>query len=147
MTIKEQINSDLKDAMRARNQHKLNALRLITAAIKQIEVDERIDVDEARMLDILVKLAKQRNESISQFTTAKRDDLVQQEQFELDIINQYMPEPLTETEILQLVEKALTDLNASKISDMGAVMAQLKPLMQGRADMSRISALIKSKLS
>lgn len=147
MTIKVQINSDLKDAMRARDQHKLDALRLITAAIKQIEVDERIDVDEARMLDILVKLAKQRNESITQFKAAGRDDLVQQEQFELDIIHQYMPEPLTETEIIQLVEKALNDLNASKISDMGNVMAQIKPLMQGRADMSRVSALIKAKLS
>ena len=147
MTIKVQINSDLKDAMRARDQHKLDALRLITAAIKQIEVDERIDVDEARMLDILVKLAKQRNESITQFKAASRDDLVQQEQFELDIIHQYMPEPLTETEIIQLLEKALNDLNASKISDMGKVMAQIKPLMQGRADMSRVSALIKAKLS
>ncbi len=147
MTIKDQINSDLKDAMRARDQHKLDALRLITAAIKQIEVDERIDVDEARMLDILVKLAKQRNESITQFKTANRDDLVQQEQFELDIIHQYMPEPLTEAEILQLIETTLSELNASKISDMGSVMAQLKPLMQGRADMSRVSALIKSKLS
>ena len=147
MTIKDRITSDLKDAMRARDQAKLNALRLITAAIKQIEVDERIDVDEARMLDILVKLAKQRNESITQFKAAARDDLVLQEQFELDIIQQYMPDPLAEEEIVMLIDKAFSDLNASKMSDMGAIMAQLRPLMQGRADMSRVSALIKAKLS
>lgn len=147
MTIKDRITSDLKDAMRARDQSKLNALRLITAAVKQIEVDERIDIDEARMLDILVKLAKQRNESISQFKAASRDDLVFQEKFELDIIQQYMPEPLAEEEIIQLIDQVFADLNASKMSDMGAIMSQLRPLMQGRADMSRVSALIKSKLS
>ena len=147
MTIKEQINSDLKDAMRARDTEKLNALRLVTAAIKQIEVDERIEVDETRLLVILDKLAKQRNESISQFKAAGRDDLVQQEQFELDLLIQYLPEPLTDNEIAQLIEKVLSDVEASKISDMGKVMAELKPLMQGRADMGKVSAMIKAKLS
>ena len=147
MTIKERINSDLKDAMRARDQHKLDALRLITAAIKQIEVDERIDVDEARMLVILDKLAKQRNESITQFKAAGRDDLVQQEQFELDILHQYLPEPLSDAEITQLVDQAFIDVDAKAMSDMGKVMAQLKPLMQGRADMGKVSAMIKAKLS
>ena len=147
MTIKEQINTDLKDAMRARDQQKLNALRLVTAAIKQIEVDERIEVDEARLLDILTKIAKQRNESITQFQAAGRDDLVQQEQYELDLLKQYLPEPLTDAEIAQLIEKVLSDVEASKISDMGKVMAELKPLMQGRADMGKVSAMIKSKLS
>ncbi len=147
MTIKERISNDLKDAMRARDQHKLDALRLITAAIKQIEVDERIDVDEARMLVILDKLAKQRNESIAQFSSAGRDDLVKQEQFELDIIHQYMPEPLSDAEIATLVEQAFIDVDAKVMSDMGKVMAQLKPLMQGRADMAKVSAMIKAKLS
>ncbi len=147
MTIKQQLNDDLKDAMRARDKEKLNALRLITAAIKQIEVDERIDVDEARMLAILDKMAKQRNESISQFKAASRDDLVQQEQYELDIINQYLPEPLTDIEITQLIEQALTSLDAQKMGDMGKVMAHLKPLMQGRADMAQVSAMIKAKLT
>ena len=147
MTIKEQINTDLKDAMRARDQQKLNALRLVTAAIKQIEVDERIEVDEARLLDILTKIAKQRNESITQFQAAGRDDLVQQEQYELDLLKQYLPEPLTDAEIAQLIEKVLSDVEASKISDMGKVMAELKPLMQGRADMGKVSAMIKAKLS
>lgn len=147
MTIKERINSDLKDAMRARDQHKLDALRLITAAIKQIEVDERIEVDEARMIVILDKLAKQRNESITQFKSAGRDDLVQQEQFELDILHHYLPEPLSDAEIKKLVDQAFVDVDAKAMSDMGKVMAQLKPLMQGRADMSKVSAMIKAKLS
>ena len=147
MTIKERIDCDLKDAMRARDKDKLGAMRLITAAIKQIEVDERIEVDEARMLVILDKLAKQRHESIAQFSAAGRDDLVDQEQFELDIITHYLPEPLSEADVITFIEQAITDVNASKMSDMGKVMAQLKPLMQGRADMAKVSALIKQKLS
>lgn len=147
MTIKEQIYNDIKDAMRARDKEKLGALRLISAAIKQIEVDERIEVDETRMLVILDKLAKQRNESISQYKAAGRDDLVAQEEFELNIINQYLPEPLTEAEISKLVDQAFTDTGAQQMSDMGKVMAQLKPLMQGRADMAKVSAMIKAKLS
>ena len=147
MTIKEQINNDIKDAMRARDTEKLSAMRLITAAIKQIEVDERVDVDETRMLVILDKLVKQRTESISQFKSAGRDDLVAQEQYELDILNHYLPEPLTDAEVTKLVEQALTETGALKMSDMGKVMAQLKPLMQGRADMAKVSAMIKSKLN
>lgn len=146
MTIKEQINNDIKDAMRARDTEKLSALRLVTAAIKQIEVDERIDVDETRALVILDKLVKQRNESISQFKAAGRDDLVTQEQFELDIIKKYLPDPLTDVEIIELINQAIIDTEAQKMSDMGKVMTQLKPLMQGRADMAKISAMIKAKL-
>ena len=147
MSIKDQINSDLKDAMRARDQKKLSALRLITAAIKQIEVDERIDVDETRMLVILDKMVKQRNESITQFTAANRVDLVEQEEFELSVINQYMPEPLSETEIANAVELAISAVKAEKMSDMGRVMAELKPQLQGRADMSKVSAMIKARLN
>lgn len=147
MTIKEQISSDLKDAMRARDQHKLDALRLITAAIKQIEVDERIEVDDARMLIVLDKLAKQRGESISQFKSAGRDDLVKQEQFELDLLQHYLPEPLSDSEVKELVDQAFIAVDAKMMSDMGKVMAHLKPLVQGRADMGKISAMIKAKLS
>lgn len=147
MTIIDSIRNDLKDAMRAQDKKKLGTLRLITAAIKQIEVDERIEVDEARMLVILDKMAKQRKESISQFQAAARNDLVVQEEYELAIINHYLPEPLSEDEIQNMIAKAISDTGAEKISDMGKVMAQLKPLMQGRADMSKISALIKAKLS
>ena len=147
MTIKDRISNDLKDAMRARDKKKLEALRLVTAAVKQIEVDERIDVDDERVLVILDKLAKQRKESITQFQAAGRDDLVAQEQFELDIIGHYLPEPLSEAEIEALVSKALAETGAAQMSDMGKVMALLKPQLQGRADMSKISAIIKAKLS
>lgn len=147
MTMKDQILNDLKDAMRARDKKKLDALRLISAAIKQIEIDERIEVDDTRMLVVLDKMAKQRNESISQFKSAGRDDLVAQEEFELTLINQYLPEPLTDTEIAQLLEQALVNTGAEKMSDMGKVMAELKPLLQGRADMGKVSAMIKARLS
>ena len=147
MTIRERINNDVKDAMRARDKEKLSAMRLITAAIKQVEVDERIEVDEVRLLVILDKLVKQRNESISQYKAAGRDDLVAQEQFELEVLNQYLPEPLTDDEITRFIEQALLDTGALKMSDMGKVMAQLKPQMQGRADMAKVSALIKAKLN
>ncbi|KGP63130.1 glutamyl-tRNA amidotransferase [Legionella norrlandica] len=147
MTIKEQINNDIKDAMRAKDKNLLGALRLITAAVKQIEVDERIEVNDERMLAILDKMSKQRKESIAQFEKANRDDLVAQEKFELDVISKYLPEPLTETEIDQLIKEAITSTGAEKIADMGKVMAILKPKLQGRADMSQVSALIKAKLS
>lgn len=147
MTIKDSISNDLKDAMRARDKKKLDTLRLVTAAVKQVEVDERIDVDDERMLTILDKLAKQRKESIDQFEKAGRDDLVAQEQYELAIINQYLPEPLSDQEIEALIANALADTGATKMSDMGKVMAQLKSHLQGRADMSKVSQLIKAKLS
>lgn len=147
MNMKTQIINDLKDAMRARDQKKLDALRLIAAAIKQIEVDERIDIDDTRMLVILDKLAKQRNESITQFKAAGRTDLVEQEQFELALISNYLPEPLSDVEISQMIEQAMVKSCAQKMSDMGKVMAELKPLMQGRADMSTVSAMIKARLS
>lgn len=133
--------------MRGREKKKLETLRLITAAIKQIEVDERIEVDEPRLLTILEKMVKQRKESIAQFESAGRNDLVEQEVFELDLINHYMPEPLSEQEILSLIDKAMSETQAGKMSDMGKVVAFVKPHMLGRADMSKVSALIKTKLS
>ena len=147
MSLKERLQEDVKETMRARDSKKLGVLRLITAAIKQVEVDERIVVDDARMLVILDKLVKQRKESLSQFQAAGRTDLVDQEQFELDILAGYLPEPLSETEINALLQKALIDTGALKMSDMGKVMSYLKPLLQGRADISKVSTLIKAKLT
>ncbi|HAT8666508.1 lpg2359 family Dot/Icm T4SS effector [Legionella pneumophila] len=147
MTIKEQINNDIKDAMRAKDKNLLNALRLISAAVKQIEVDERIEVDDERMLVILDKMSKQRKESIAQFEKASRDDLVAQEQFELTVISKYLPEPLTDNEIEELISDAIKSSGAEKMSDMGKVMAILKPKLQGRADMAQVSARIKAKLN
>lgn len=147
MNIKERLSSDLKDAMRAKDKKTLEALRLITAAVKQIEVDERIEVDDVRMLAILDKLAKQRHESISQFLTAARHDLVEQEEFELAIIKRYLPEPLSESEVSRLIDEAIMAVAAEKMSDMGRVMTQLKPQLQGRTDMGKVSSLIKARLT
>lgn len=147
MTIKEQLNNDIKDAMRAKDKNLLTTLRLITAAIKQIEVDERIDVDEDRMLVILDKMTKQRKESIAQYEKANREDLVAQEQFELGVLTKYLPEPLSAAEIETLVHEAISNTGAEKMADMGKVMGQLKTKLQGRADMTQVSALIKAKLS
>lgn len=146
MSLKDRINSDLKDAMRARDKQTLDALRLIMAALKQVEVDERVNLDDARITAILDKLAKQRKESISQFEKANRDDLVAKEQFELQLICKYLPEPLSDEEILKLVEDAISSTGATEMRDMGKVMAQLKPSLQGRADMGKVSSIIKSKL-
>ncbi|MCW8399712.1 GatB/YqeY domain-containing protein [Legionella sp. PATHC038] len=147
MTIKERLNNDVKDAMRAKDKELLAALRLITAAVKQVEVDERIEVDDERMLVILDKMSKQRKESIAQYEKANRDDLVAQEQFELDILKKYLPEPLSAAEIDNMVQEAISSTGAEKMADMGKVMALLKPSLQGRADMAQVSAMIKAKLS
>ena len=147
MTIKERLNNDIKDAMRAKDKNLLTTLRLISAAVKQIEVDARIEVGEERMLVILDKMSKQRKESIAQYEKANRDDLVAQEQYELNIITQYLPEPLSAAEIEQLVNEAIAATGAEKMADMGKVMGQLKAKLQGRADMTQVSALIKAKLS
>lgn len=146
-TIKEQLYAHIKEAMRARDKKKLDTLRLISAAIKQVEVDERIDVDDTRMLAILDKMAKQRHESISHYKTAERDDLIAQEEFELTVIHDYMPEPLPEAAIIDLITEAFATVQVQHISDMGKIMAYLKPLMQGRADMGKVSALVKTKLN
>lgn len=147
MAIKEQITNDIKEAMRAQDKERLTTLRLITSAIKQIEVDERITVDEDRCLAILDKMTKQRKESIAQFEKANRDDLVAKEQFELTIIAKYMPEQLSASEIEQLISSAINETGASKMADMGKVMGLIRPKVQGRADMGQVSAIIKAKLS
>lgn len=147
MAIKERLNNDIKDAMRAKDENLRNTLRLIAAAVKQIEVDERIEVTDERMLVILDKMCKQRKESIAQYEKANRNDLVAQEQFELDVIKKYLPEPLSAAEIEQMVQDAIAVTGATKMADMGKVMAQLKSSLQGRADMAEVSTLIKAKLS
>lgn len=147
MTQKEQLLQDIKEAMRARDKQKLDVLRLISAAIKQIEVDERIEVDDARMLAILDKMVKQRQESISHYETAGRDDLIAQESFELSIIQHYLPAPLSASEITQIIEQAFTNVSVQSPSDMGKIMALIKPSLQGRADMGKVSQLVKAKMA
>ena len=146
MSLKDRITSDVKDAMRAKDKPRLGTLRLITAAIKQQEVDERIELNDTQVLALLDKMCKQRRESISQFEKAKRDDLIAQEVSELDIIKTYLPEQLSEAEIAALIDETMAATGAASIKDMGKVMGQLKPKLQGRADMAAVSAMIKAKL-
>mgnify|MGYP000491095372 CR=1 FL=1 len=147
MTLKERLINDVKDAMRAQDKNRLTTLRLITAAVKQIEVDERVEVDDQRLIAVLTKMTKQRKESIAQFEKANRDDLVNQELSELEIIAQYLPAPLSNEEIEKMVDQAVLDSAASTLADMGKVMTLVKDALQGRADMAQVSALIRAKLS
>ena len=147
MTLKVQILDDVKSAMRARDQKRLTALRLITAAIKQIEVDKRIEVDDQTVLAILDKMVKQRRESLEQYESAGRDDLAAQEKFELELIAVYLPEALSDAEVAALISQAITDTGASSIRDMGAVMNKLRADVQGRADMKAVSSAVKAQLA
>lgn len=146
MTLKVQILDDVKSAMRARDQKRLTALRLITAAIKQIEVDKRIEVDDQIVLSVLDKMVKQRRESLEQYESAGRDDLAAQEKFELELISVYLPEALSEAEVAALISQAIADTGASSIRDMGAVMNKLRGDVQGRADMKAVSSAVKAQL-
>ncbi len=146
MTLKTQILDDIKTAMRARDQKRLTALRLISSAIKQIEVDKRIEVDDQIVLTILDKMVKQRRESLEQYESAGRDDLAAQETFELELISVYLPEALSDDEVAALIKQAVADTGASSIRDMGAVMNKLRAEVQGRADMKAVSSAVKALL-
>ncbi|WJW75376.1 GatB/YqeY domain-containing protein [Thiohalobacter sp. IOR34] len=147
MSLKARIQEDMKAAMRGGDKSRLATIRLIMAAIKQREVDERIELDDAQITAVLDKMVKQRRESIAQFKKAGRDDLVEKESQELEVIQTYLPEPLSEAEIEALVEAAIAETGASSIKDMGKVMGLLKPKLQGRADMGAVSGRIKARLS
>lgn len=146
MSLKVRIQEDVKNAMRARQREQLGVLRLVTAAIKQKEVDERVDLDDEQVLAILDKMVKQRRESLEQFQKAGRDDLAKQEVFELELIQGYLPEPLSEAELADLINSAISDLGASSIRDMGSVMNALRGQVQGRADMKAVSQAVKTQL-
>lgn len=145
--IKDKISDDVKAAMRSKDKERLGALRLIQAAFKQKEVDERIELTDDQIIVILDKMAKQHRDSIAQFKQANRDDLVEVEQFELDIIETYLPAQLSEEEINSLIDNAITKTGAESIKDMGKVMGILKGELQGRADMGKVSGLIKTRLN
>jgi len=147
MALKERITEDMKTAMRSGEKERLAAIRSITAAIKQREVDERVTLDDVQVLSVIEKLVKQRKESIAQFEAGGRTDLVAKENSEMAILAAYLPEPLADAELESLISKAVADTGASSVKDMGKVMAQVKSAAAGRADMSRVSALIKARLS
>jgi uncharacterized protein YqeY len=144
--IQAKIADEVKSAMRARAKQRLGTLRLISAEFKTVEVDERIELDDQRVLVILDKMTKQRRDSLSQYASAGRDDLVDQEQFELDVISEFMPEKIDDAELATLVDEAIATTGAESMRDMGKVMGVLKGQVQGRADMSAVGALVKSKL-
>ena len=146
-TLKTRLQDDMKSSMKGGDKKRLGVIRLMLAAIKQIEVDERIELDDTRILAVLDKMAKQCRESISHYSDAGRDDLVAIEQAEIEIIQEYLPEALSESEINDLVEQSIAATGATTIKDMGKLMGALKPQLQGRADMSKVSQLIKSRLS
>jgi len=143
----ERIKDAVKDAMRARAKARLAALRLITAEFKRIEVDERIEIDDARALSVLDKMVKQRLDSEAQYRAAGRDELAEVEAFEITVIREYLPEPLTDEALDALVAEVIAALGASSMAQMGAVMGRLKPQVAGRADMGVLSAKVKAQLS
>ena len=143
----ERVKDAVKDAMRAREKARLAALRLITAEFKRIEVDERIEIDDARALSVLDKMVKQRLDSEAQYRAAGRDELAEVEDFEITVIREYLPEPLTDEDLDALVAEAIVASGATSMAQMGAVMGQLKPKVAGRADMGVLSAKVKAQLS
>ena len=145
--LKKEISGAMKSAMRAKDKTRLGAIRLALAEIKRIEVDERSDPDDPRIISVLDKMIKQRRESIKHFETANRDELVAQEQVEIDILKEFLPEAISEEELDTLIGEAMSSSGAEGMRDMGKVMAILKPQVVGRADMSLVSNKIKSALS
>jgi uncharacterized protein YqeY len=145
--LKKRIQDAAIQAMKSGDKQRLAVLRLMTSSMKQIEVDERIELDDARVTAILDKMVKQRRESIAQFKTAGRDDLVRQESFEIDVIQEFLPQALSEAEIGSIVNQAIKQTGASSIKDMGKVMGLVKPQIIGRADVGEVSGRIKSLLS
>lgn len=145
-TIKQTIQDAMKAAMRAKDKPRLGTIRMMQAEFKRIEVDERVELDDARVLVVLDKMSKQRRDSQQQFLDADRPELAEQEALELAVIAEFLPTPLTADEISNLIEQAIADTGAASMQDMGKVMGVLKPQVQGRADMGKLSGLIKAKL-
>ncbi len=145
--LKQRIQDEMKAALKGGDKPRLGVIRLIMAAIKQREVDERIELDDEQILAVLDKMVKQRRDSIQQYEQAGRDDLADQEKFEVGILQEYLPEALSEDEIAAMVAEAISSSGASSMKDMGKVMGQLKPKVQGRADMGAVSAMVKQQLN
>jgi uncharacterized protein YqeY len=147
MTLKQQLTDDMKAAMKSGDKQRLGVIRLVNAAIKQREVDERIELDDAAVLAVLEKMVKQRKDSVSQYEAAQREDLAAIERDEIVVIEHYLPEKLGEAEILSAIEAAIAQTGATGPADMGKLMGVLKPKLAGQADMGLVSALVKKKLA
>ncbi|MCW3479837.1 GatB/YqeY domain-containing protein [Neisseriaceae bacterium JH1-16] len=147
MSLKIRISDDMKAAMKAKETDKLAAIRLLLAAIKQKEVDERIELDDANVIAVIDKMLKQRRDSVEQYEAAQRQDLADKERFEMDVLSVYLPQPLSDDEVTALIEEAVEATGAAGMQDMGKVMGVLRPQLAGRADMGAVSAKIKARLS
>ncbi|MGB1238377.1 MAG: GatB/YqeY domain-containing protein [Pseudomonadales bacterium] len=145
--IKQQLTADMKAAMRAKEKTRLATIRMILAELKRIEVDERTELDDTRAMAVLDKMSKQRKDSLAQYIEADRTDLADIERQELEVIKHYLPQPLNDDEIAQLLQQTIADTGATSMADMGSLMAALKPKLQGRADMSTVSKLVKQALN
>jgi uncharacterized protein YqeY len=146
MPLRERISEDMKSAMKAREAERLAALRLLLAAVKQREVDERVTLDDAGVVAVVEKMIKQRKDSIAQYEKAARQDLADKEKYEISVIEAYLPKQMSQAEIEAAVAEALAQSGAKSAADMGKVMAVLKPRLAGRADMGKVSGLVKAKL-
>ncbi|MDA3914269.1 GatB/YqeY domain-containing protein [Oleiagrimonas sp.] len=147
MTLKALLTEDMKTAMRNGDKPRLGVIRLVNAAIKQREVDERIELDETQVLGVLEKMLKQRRDSVTQYENAEREDLAEVERFEIGVIESYLPPPLDEQDLMAMIDVAITETDASSVRDMGKVMAVLKERAAGRADMSVVSRQVKQRLA
>lgn len=147
MSLKDRITEDMKQAMRAKDSARLSALRLLLAAIKQREVDERVSLDDAQVIAVVEKMIKQRRESIAQYEKGGRQDLADAEKFEIGVLQAYLPQPLSEAEVEAIVDEAIAETGARAMADMGKVMNLVRPKLAGRADMGKVSALVKARLS
>ncbi|MDA8363007.1 MAG: GatB/YqeY domain-containing protein [Gammaproteobacteria bacterium] len=147
MTLKDRIKEDMKGALRSREQGRLEAIRMLLAAIQRREVDERITLDDAQVMAVIEKLVRQGRDSVEQFRQGGRQDLVDKESRDIAVWESYLPEPLSEAQIDELITKAIAETGAGGVKDMGKVVASLRPALQGRADMGKVSSKIKLKLT
>jgi uncharacterized protein len=146
MTLRERINDDMKTAMKARDSEKLGAIRLLQSALKQKEVDERIEITDDVVLGVIEKMLKQRKDSIEQYTAGNRMDLVAKEQFEVGVLQVYMPEQLSDADLAKILDEVVAETGATGAKDMGKVMNALRPKVAGRADMGKLSGVVKARL-
>lgn len=146
MSLKPRITEDMKSAMRAKDAPRLGAIRLLQAAIKQREVDDRVELEDTQVIEVIEKMLKQRRDSINQYEAAGRNDLADVEKFEVLVLQEYLPQPLTDAEIAELLDTVIAETGASGVKDMGKVVAAVKPQVVGRADMGKVSGLIKARL-
>jgi uncharacterized protein YqeY len=147
MSIKQTISEDMKTFMRAKDTARLGAVRLLQASIKQKEVDERIELTDDQVLSVIQKMLKQRKDSIEAYQKANRQDLIDQEQLEIDVLTKYMPEPLSDAEVSKIIDDVIAEVNATDMKDMGKVVGILKSQISGRADMGQVSKIVREKLT